>query len=281
VSKKTNTIDALVADLASVWDRELIGEVRSLGATNLLATIVQTPATTWEPGAAGRPLLPRLGRAGRRRGGLLALAAALALTAVFSTGALGVVRDLASFFGAWHDPEAPVPNASDVVIASGEAGSPWRILATTSDRGLCLALVMAGDNAALGGCSPTDVRGDPWALGSAHHWIGPLDVGGGAAALNRNFAYGPLAEEVTSVELLLSDGEAVRAHVVRRPAGLRAPLNFYWAAWPCGSLHCRDAAGPLVRIAIARNAAGHVLERRMPSWSGNPTGDPNGRPIPS
>lgn len=217
----------------------------------------------------------------RRRFRLLAVAATLVLAVVLSTAALGIVRDVASFFAGWHDPEAPVPTAPDVVIASGEAGVPWRIVATTSDQGLCLALVTPSDDSGMGGCGPTDVRGDPWAVGTPLHWIGAFGVGGGNATLNRNFAYGPLAEEVASVELALSDGEVVRANVVERPKGLDAPLDFYWATWPCRSSPCLDAAGPEVQMAIARDAAGHVLERRVPVWNGNPTGDPNGPPPPT
>jgi hypothetical protein len=217
----------------------------------------------------------------RRGFRLLAVAAALVLAVVLSTAALGVARDVASFFAGWHDPEAPVPTAPDVVIASGEAGAPWRIVATTSDKGLCLALVIPSDDSGMGGCGPTDVRGDPWAVGTPRHWIGAFGVGGGNATLNRNFAYGPLAEEVASVELVLSDGEVVHANVVERPEGLDAPLDFYWATWSCRSSPCLDAAGPEIQIAIARDEAGHVLERRVPVWNGNPTGDPNGPPPPT
>jgi hypothetical protein len=288
VSKETSRIDALVADLASVRDGVLLGEVRSPHAATLLATIVKTPVDAWDL-ADTQPALAidtssrrdRRGRAGRRRVRLIALAAAFALAVVLSTAAFGVVRGVASFFAGWHDPEAPMPTAPDVVIASGEAGAQWRIVATTSDRGLCLALVIPREDSGAGDCGPTDVRGDPWAGDSAHHWIGAFGVGGGNAVLNRTFALGPLAEGVASVELVLTDGETVRAHVVKRPEGLDAPLNFYWTTWPCGSTNrrCGDAAGPEVRMAVARDEAGRVLERRAPTWNGNPTGDPDG-PLP-
>jgi hypothetical protein len=290
VSKETSGFDALVADLASVRDDELLGEVRSSLAATLLATIVKTPVGPWDL-AGVQPALAidsssrgaRRERTGRRRVGLIALAAALALAVVLSTAAFGVVRDIGSFFAGWHDPEAAVPTAPDVVIASGEAGAQWRIVATTSDRGLCLALVIPSEDSGTGDCRPTDVRGDPWAGDSARHWIGAFGVGGGNSVLNRNFALGPLAEEVASVELILTDGETVRAHVVKRPEGLDAPLNFYWTTWSCGSSNrqCVDGAGPEVKMAIARDEAGRVLERRVPTWNGNPTGDPEGPPPPS
>jgi hypothetical protein len=219
----------------------------------------------------------------RRRSRLIMVAATLVFAVVLSTAALGVVRDVASFFAGWRDePDypAPVPSAPDVVIASGEAGVPWRIVTTTSDQGLCLALVTPSDDSGMGGCGPTDVRGDPWAVGTPRHWIGAFGVGGGNATLNRNFAYGPLANEVAAVELILTNGETVHAHVVERPEGLNAPLNFYWATWPCGSSPCLDAAGPEIQMAIARDSEGRVLERRVPVWNGNPTGDPNGPPPP-
>ena len=289
MSKKTKTIDALVAGLPSVRDEELLGEVRSSHAARLLATIVQTPVDAWDLNAAHPAVASessrraRSGKIGHRRVRLIAVASVFALAVVLSTAALGVVRGVDSFFAGWHDPEAPVPTAPDVVIASGEAGAQWRIVATTSDRGLCLALVIPSEDSGLGGCGPTDVRGDPWAGDSARHWIGAFGVGGGAAVLNRNFAYGPLAEEVAGVELVLTDGETVRAHVVKRPEGLDAPLNFYWRTLSCGSSNrrCGDAAGPEVSMVVARDAAGRVLERRVPTWNGNPAGDPDGPPPPS
>jgi hypothetical protein len=37
----------------------------------------------------------------------------------------------------------------------------------------------------------------------------------------------------------------------------------------------------VTKMALARDAAGRVLERRVPAWNGNPTGDPEGAPPPS
>jgi hypothetical protein len=217
----------------------------------------------------------------RRRFRLITVAVALALSVLVSSVALGVVQDIASYFAGWRDePDypAPVPTAPDVVIASGVAGAPWTIVATTSDQGLCLGLFVE-DGGGAAACGPSDVRGDPGAI-DARHWIGAFGVGGGDARLNQTFAFGRLAEDVASVELLLTDGQSIQAQVVTRPEGLDAPLNFYWAAWPCGSSRCLDAVGPLVKMAVARDSAGRVLERRIPSWNGNPTGDPKGPPLP-
>lgn len=214
----------------------------------------------------------------RRRFRLIAVAVALALSVLVSSVALGVAQDVAGYFAGWREPDAPVPTAPDVVIASGVAGAPWTIVATTSDRGVCLGLFVEGGGG-FAGCGPSDVRGDPGAVDPSH-WIGAFGVGAGDGLLNRTFAFGRLAKEVASVELLLTDGQSIEAHVVKRPEGLDAPLNFYWAAWPCGSSRCVDAVGPLVKMAIARDSAGRVLERRVPVWNGNPTGDPNGPPRP-
>ncbi len=244
-----------------------------------------------------------------RRRRLIALAAALVLAVVLSTAAFGVGQDIVSWLAGAKDVDAPVPTASDVVVASGEAGVPWRIVATASDQGLCLFLVIevSGERGGSGGCGyrdirgdlPPDLRGNPSAkclatpttvvpCGSLpRHWMSApgsgWDTQGG---LERTFARGLLAEGVVSVELVLTDGKTVRAHVVERPDGL--PLNFYWAAFPCplrpyrGDLQeCAEDDGPDIEMAIARDVNGEVLERRVPVWNGNPTGGPNGPAPPT
>jgi hypothetical protein len=213
------------------------------------------------------------------------------LFAVLSIPAFGVGEQIVSLFAGWRDPGSPVPTASDVVIASGEAGVQWKIVATGSDRGLCLGLFhhAYGDSFGSASCGyadirgglPPELRGDPASkciatpttlvpCGSLPlHWIGPVGAGeDSSVGLNRHFVFGPLAEEVASVDLVLSNGQKLRAHVVEQPEGL--PLDFYWAAWPVGG------ADPGVKIAIARDAGGGVLERRVPAWNGSPTGDPDG-----
>jgi hypothetical protein len=244
-----------------------------------------------------------------RRRRLIALAAALVSAVVLSTAAFGVGQDIVSWLAGAKDVDAPVPTASDVVVASGEAGVPWRIVATASDQGLCLFLVIevSGERGGSGGCGyrdirgdlPPDLRGDPASkclatpttvvpCGSLpRHWMSApgsgWDMQGG---LERTFARGLLAEGVASVELVLTDGKTVRAHVVERPDGL--PLNFYWAAFPCplrpyreGLQECAGEGGPAIKMTIARDADGQVLERRVPVWNGNPTGDPNGPAPPT
>lgn len=289
-------LDSLVARLAPVHDGELASESGSATASALFERIVSTRVAARE---AWRRSI------GRRRLLQIALAAALVLAVVASVPALGVGREIASFFAGWHDPDAPVPTAPDIVIASGKAGVPWRLVVTTSDQGLCYAIVhpVDGGEGGGGGCGYTDIRGDlpPEVRGDPAtkciatpttplvpcgslplHWIGPLGAGGGTGSylLTRTFAFGPLAADVASVEFVLTNGEAVQAHVVELSERLNAPLNFYWAAWSCGSPGCADGDGPDIEIAIARDSAGRVLERRVPSWNGNPTGDPDGPPPP-
>lgn len=307
MSKKANRLDALIAELAPVRDDELVGEVRSSRAAALLLTIIESPVDARDRDRSGR---------GRVR--VIAAAAALTLAAVLSIPAFGVGQEIVSLFAGWRDPDAPVPTASDVLIASGEAGVPWKIVATRSDQGLCLGLFSraGGDSFGSAGCAyldirgdfPPEIRGDPGSrcigppttlapggtlvpCGSLpRHWI-DLGGGGNSVGFDHKFAFGPLATEVASVDLVLTDGGTVRAHVVEQPEGL--PLNFYWAAWPCpvrpvltgpyageGLQECAEDR-PDVKMAVARDAAGRVLERRVPGWNGNPTGDPDGPPPPA
>jgi hypothetical protein len=222
-------------------------------------------------------------RRGHRRAAQIALAAGLVLGLVLSGVALGGIRQVASWLSGLHahDPGAPVPIAPDVLVASGAAGARWEIIATPTDQGLCLFLMLPDEKSGHGGCGPSDVRGDPWARRPGRHWIGAFGAGGGDGSLHRTFAFGPVAQGVASVDLVLTDGETVRAHLVQQPKGLDAPLGFYWAEWPCGSSRCVAADGPTVKMAIARDSTGRIIERRLPSWNGNPTGIVDGSPPPT
>jgi hypothetical protein len=308
MSKKSDRIDALVAELAPVRDDELPAARGSSDAAALFATIVASPADT----ATENQFHPRRGR-------LLAFAAAVVLAAVLSIPAFGVGPEIVSLFAGWKDPEAPVPTASDVLIASGEAGVRWKIVATTSDHGLCLGLFYraGGDTFGSDGCRyrnlrgdfPPDIRGDP-----ATPCLGPPTANrpggtlvpcgslprtwfegsgaGNSVGLEDRFAFGALADGVASVEYVLTNGNRLHANIVERPGGL--PLNFYWVMWPCplrpvltgpyageGLRMCAGDGGPDVEMTIVRDAAGQVLERRVPAWNGNPLGDPDGLPPPS
>ncbi len=302
MSRNRNSLDALIAGLAVVRDDDLASEARSAAGAALLVEILESPVS-------GRG--PR--RSCRRRRRVVALVATVGVAAVLSIPAFGVGPEIVSFLTGARDPDAPVPTASDIVVASGESGVPWKLIATRSDKGLCLGLLYRVEGDTHGpGCGYVDIRGDlpPDVRGDAsttcigppkasapggtlvpcgslrRHWIGSVGNTAGNG-LDHIFAVGTLAEDVASVALVLNDGRVVRAHVVERPGGL--PLNVYWAAWPCplrpaaGTYQlCEEEAdvGSDVKIAIARDRNGHVLERRVPAWNGNPTGDQNGPPPP-
>jgi hypothetical protein len=298
VTNRADEQTSLVAAIASVRDDDLRGQTASPQARRLLASILDTPLEN-----------PR--GSGSRRAIAVAIAAFLVAT-VLSIPALGVGSRIESLFAGWHDPDAPVPTESDVVIASGEAGVHWKIVATPSDQGLCLGLFYRAGGDSIGSAScgytdirgplPPDLRGDPRSeciatptalapCGSLPlHWI---DLGGGgeSVGLERRFAFGAIAADVASVDLLLSDGKILRAQVVAEPGWF--PLGFYWASWPCpvrpvtegpyrdlDLRECRETGGPEIKVAVARDAEGRVLERRVSAWNGNPTGDPAGASPP-
>lgn len=232
-------------------------------------------------------------RLGRRRR-MIAAAAAVVLAVVLVTTALATVGQVRSWLSGGHGPDFPVPAAADVLIASGFAGVPWRIVATPSDQGLCLFLVTRknGEPSGAGGCGYSDIRGDlPGELrgdpsarciatpstavpcGSLpRHWVDAVSGSGTAdARLTSNIVFAAAAEGVERVDLVLADNRTVPARLVTWPHG--APLSVYWAVLP---------PGQFVTMAIARDASGRMLERRLPAWNGNPTGDPEGpRPPPA
>jgi hypothetical protein len=294
MSKNTNPIDALIAELAPVRDSQLVGEAQTSGAA-LLQTIVAYPVDVRNRGrtAGGRPRV-------------LVLVGALALAAVLSLPAVGVVRQIAGLVSG-ADEKTPVPTAPAIVVASGKAGIPWKIVAVTSDHGLCLG-VYARDSVEgwvgnatcdyldLRGDLPSDMRGNPSrpCLASPtmvvpcgtlpRHWVdfpAGTQNDSGYSELDRVVLFGPAAQAVASVDLILTNGEKVRAHLVERPEGLGAPLNFYWVALPLAWRY--EESHELVEepeMVIARDSSGHVLERRVAAWNGNPSGDPAGEPPP-
>jgi hypothetical protein len=291
----TDRIDALVAELASVSDAELAGEVRSPQAVALLAGILDSPAPT------------RARRPGRRP--LMVAFAALVLAAALAIPAFGVGPEIVSFLTGARDPDAPVATGSDIVVASGVAGAPWKLIATRSDKGLCLGLLYRVDGDTHGpscgyldirGDLPADVRGDaaskclgpPSSLAPGgtlvscgslpQHWIGAAGNTSGNG-LDHIFSIGVVAEEVARVDLVLNEGRVLRAHIVGRPGGL--PLNVFWAAWACPLQPAPGTYEPCaaetdfgsdVKVAVARDRNGRILEKRVPAWNGNPTGDPDG-----
>jgi hypothetical protein len=297
MSKNANRLDAIVSALAPVRDQELVSAVRAPAAVALFATIVDSPVDA----STGT-------RVSRRRRRVVAVAVVAVLAAVLSIPAFGVGDEVVSIFDGWRsepDYPAPVPSASDVVIASGENGVAWKVVVNRSDQGLCLGLVYGSGRAEEVGqasCGYVDLRGDldPEVRGDPstkclasptevvpcgslpRRWIdfpyrtdpNPYFTGPGRD-LTRIIVVGAAAADVAAVDLVLTNGQTVSARVVERPEGLRAPLNFYWAALPLdeGPHGDRDM---LIEMVIARAAEGRLLERRVPAWNGNPTGDPNG-----
>jgi hypothetical protein len=302
MSKNANELDGSVSALAPVRDQELVSAVRTPAAVALFATIVASPidASTAK-------------RVSRCRGRVVAFAVVAAVAAVLSIPAFGVAEEIVSIFGGWRsepDYPAPVPSASDVVIASGQNGVAWKVVANRSDQGLCLGLVYGAGSAEEVGqasCGYIDVRGDldPEVRGDPstkclaspteivpcgslpRHWIdfpyrtdpSPHFTGAGKD-LTRIIVVGTAAADIASVDLVLANSQTVRAHIVEQPEGLRAPLSFYWAALPLDDAQHGDR-DKLIEMVIARNSAGQILERRVPAWNGNPTGDPDGPPPPS
>jgi hypothetical protein len=297
-------LDKLVAQLTPVRDDRLAGEVRSPAAAALLASILETPVDEWKTALRGR-----------RRGRLIAFAAAAVSAAALSIPAFGVGEEIVSIFGGWRsepDFPAPVPSGSDIVVASGKDGVVWKLVANRSDQGLCVGLVYgsgAREEVGQAGCGYVDLRGDldpeirgdpstkclasptevvpcgslprrwihfPYATDPNPHFTGP------GRELTRIIVYGIAAADVQAVDLVLTKGKTVAAQVVEASKRLGAALSFYWVALPLDDGYSRslEIVEPLEMV-IARDAEGRVLERRVPAWNGNPTGDPDGPPPPS
>jgi hypothetical protein len=296
MSKNTSRLDALIAELAPVRDDELVAPVSSGRAATLFATIVEAPLDSAAEGHTPR-----------RRRRVIAFAVTAVSAAVLSIPAFGVGPEIVSFFAGWRsepDYPAPQPTASDIVIASGKHGVAWKLVATGSDQGLCLGLVYqssAEEEVVDGSCGYVDLRGDlgPEFRGDpstkcltspttvvpcgslSRRWIDfPRRTDG--ARWNRMILFGAAAADVARVDLVLTNGKTVSAHVVEQPVALGAPLNIYWIALPLedGYRHSFEVVEPLEMV-VARDADGRVLERRVGAWNGNPTGDPDGPPRPS
>lgn len=255
----------------------------------------------------GRPA-----KGGRRR--LIALFAMLAIMGI-SVPAFGVAE---GWFGGPAEIEgvrgsaAPQLTSSPIVVASGAPDEGWTIVIARSNQGLCLNVDVGEEqfdsgNYRLGDCGysdirgdlPPDVRGDPSApcigppssrslvpCGSRPKYWVAMRGSSFAPEARRVIFVGPAAAEVASVELLLANGETLRAEVVQRPLGPDVPLNVYWAE--LGREHglelWRNVEGELMPCAdnslvekvVARDSEGNLLGGRVPAWNGNPSGDPDG-----
>jgi hypothetical protein len=282
VKVQADRLDRLVAALAPVRDDELLDEVYSARSSRLLTTVLEHPV--------------REGTTARPRARLIVTATAMILAVVLTAAALGAGRHIRSWLSGGHGPDFPVPAAADVVIASGVAGVPWRIVATPSDQGLCLFLVtrINGEKSGSGGCGYSDIRGDlpPELRGDPtarcittpttlvpcralpRHWIDAASGSTGDPHLTRAVVFAPAATDVAAVDIALTGGRLVRARLIERPNGIYG-LSFYWATLPL-----KGSDSEPVAMVIARDARGRVLERRVPAWNGNPTGDPKGARAP-
>lgn len=296
--------------------------IRFVGATSPVGDRVEGESIDAARRALRAAILAELdGRSARsRRTRLIALFAVLVLAGL----ALPAYRAATEWFGANSEiagikgDDGPRLTRPPVVIASGDPEETWTILVARSNQGLCLNVDVGDDQFRpgryrLGDCGfsdlrgdlPPDVRGDQSApcIGlSALVRCGSLPkyavtFAGSGRFFGPGFRHGIFAgagaADVASVELLLANGEAVGAQVVKRPLGPDVPLNIYWAElgpeqglaaclWHDSEGRVAGAdSGEFVEEVVARDADGKVLGRRLPSWNGNPTGDPRGARPPS
>ena len=294
---------------------QIDGLIRSLGADTAVADPAEQKAVdaarrTLRAELAAEERRPRPHNRRRR---LIVVFAALALAGV-SVPAFGVATGW--FGGAEIEgirgSAPPQLTSPPIVVASGELKESWVIAIARSDQGLCLNVDVGdeqfeSENYRLGDCGytdirghlPPDVRGDPSApcigqtalvrCGSRpDNWVairGSFFV----PTAEQTIVVGAAAAEVASVDLILASGETMQAEVVERPLGSDTPLNVYWAelgreqglevapksrSAEGEPMACN--AGELVEEVVARDSQGKVLGRRVPAWSANPTGDPNG-----
>ncbi|HEY7280631.1 MAG TPA: hypothetical protein VID47_03460 [Actinomycetota bacterium] len=282
MTQRFGEIDDMVRRSAVVLDEELIRFTGSSAASALREAVIATPPTRTRraaievrpPSSTPRGRSPR--RAGVRRARRIVLAA-LALALLLALPAFGVVQHVRSWIWGWKGPDAPVPIAADVPIASGIAGSPWTIVATQTTQGLCVYIRVhtSEGTGGSGGCGwGTDIYGSPGATpheygagGQVLHWIEGTNGSGFDASVDRRIVHGVAAEQVAAVDLVLADGRVMPADVVPHPAGIDAPLSFWSAVLPAevagvDLTGAEDDVTPVHEL-IARDADGSVLERRV------------------
>jgi hypothetical protein len=206
------------------------------------------------------------------RGRRLVLSAAAAVL-LLAVPASALAPKVASWLNGSMDPDAPVATAPDVVIATGTSGVDWKLVATDSDRGLCLVLTYTydGDQFVDGGCGGwgEDIYGVPNASPLGHgtagqtlHWVEGTPGGSSSAGLTRAIVKGVAAKDVASVELMLQDGRVVEANLIEQPDGIAEPVNFWWAELQ-RHVEGQQRTEPPVHALVARDATGRVLERRV------------------
>jgi hypothetical protein len=189
----------------------------------------------------------------RRPHKVLVLAAALVTTVVVAIPALAVSK------GWWFlHSGAPKPESDVAVVTSGRAaGIDWTMTAYVSaDKGVCFGLTPNVGRGDMGSMScGSDLRGEPNPGAGdrrGQHWVGYVYFSLGLYKFP-NFVFGPVAQGVEQVDLVLSNGQVIQADTLQGPDELGAPLDFYAVPVP--------SRVPLNSL-IARDRFGNVLERR-------------------
>jgi hypothetical protein len=262
-------IDQLIRSSGVVTDSELTSLVDSSATWSLFEAIASTRHSRAAVDLSGADT-PSTRPASRRRHRMIAALVAAAAVLVLAVPAVGVVRSVASWLSGGHGPGFPIPTGDDVVLASGVDRTPWRIIASLTDQGLCVNVIHDSQEGASGsgGCGwssrpfgPANGEGDL-------HKVTFVNWGGWDAAFTPDvIGWGFATQDVASVDLVLTYGGTAKADVIDTPAGLDAAPRFFWAAVSCPpAIACGDGPG-LVREIVARDAAGNVLERRDVSGS--------------
>jgi hypothetical protein len=128
----------------------------------------------------------------------------------------------------------------------------------SQDRGVCIALTLdvPGPNDLGGAGCGYELRGEPNLLTTRQeakrHWVAYVYSAPGLYNLPP-FLYGPVADGVERVDVVLVDGKTVEAAIQRRD-DVSVAVDFYITELP------RDVG---VEAVVARDAAGTVLERRV------------------
>jgi hypothetical protein len=187
-----------------------------------------------------------------RRRQILALATAIGAAILVAVPALGIN-------GGWWflGGGEPQPTTGVSVIATGtSAAIDWTLTAFISrNKGACVALTPSVRGRSMGGqiCG-TNVRGEPNTsrpgTGATRHWIG---IGYFALGLYNfpAFLYGPVAQGVDHVDVVLANGARLEARTLDPPDDFGARIDFYVVEVP------RHLS---VQSVIARDQSGTTLE---------------------
>jgi hypothetical protein len=179
----------------------------------------------------------------RGRTPLLALTIATLVVVFGVAPGLGLGRDVL-WLGLYDEP------ASLIELASGTSYSvgPWRIGVTGGGGGgIALDLVYGGERKVVAGGVDAGLPGG--ATPGERHWVGYVTFFADA-----QFAFGPAAARVDRVDVVLTDGERIRAEIVSAPPEIRTPLRFYVAEIPV-TLR--------VHSIVAYDESGTILDERM------------------